>query len=83
MKPTLDLSLTPTFGSRNLKETIRFTGVSQEATTSSEVLDRVRYSATFGITGGKDNLGFGVSAGYTGSKHTDALAVKANVRWTF
>ena len=83
MKPTLDLSLTPTFGSRNLKETIRFTGVSQEATTSSEVLDRVRYSATFGITGGKDNFGFGVSAGYTGSKHTDALAVKANVRWTF
>ncbi len=83
MKPALELSVTPVLGSRNLHETIRFTGVDQKATTCSEVLDRVRYSANLGIAGGKENVGFGLSLGYTGSKHTDAFGVKANVRWTF
>lgn len=83
MKPALELSVTPLLGSRNLHETIRFTGVDQKATTFSEVLDRVRYSANLGIAGGKENVGFGLSFGYTGSKHTDAFGVKANVRWTF
>lgn len=83
MKPTLDLAVTPVVGSKNLTETIRFTGVGKDVTTSSEVLDRMRYSATLGVSGGKDKVGFGVSVGYSGSKNTDAFAVKANVRWTF
>lgn len=83
MKPALDLAVTPVVGSKNLTETIRFTGVGKDVTTSSEVLDRMRYSAALGISGGKDKVGFGVSVGYSGSKNTDAFAVKANVRWTF
>ena len=83
MKPALDLAVTPVLGSKNLTETIRFTGVGKDVTTSSEVLDRMRYSATLGVSGGKDKVGFGVSVGYSGSKNTDAFAVKANVRWTF
>lgn len=83
IKPALDLAVTPVVGSKNLTETIRFTGVSQDVTTSSEVLDRMRYSAALGVSGGKDKVGFGVSVGYSGSKNTDAFAVKANVRWTF
>lgn len=83
MKPALDLAVTPVLGSKNLTETIRFTGVGKDVTTSSEVLDRVRYSAVLGVSGGKDKVGFGVSVGYSGSKNTDAFAVKANVRWTF
>ena len=83
MKPALDFAVTPVLGSKNLTETIRFTGVSQDVTTSSEVLDRMRYSAALGVSGGKDKVGFGVSVGYSGSKNTDAFAVKANVRWTF
>lgn len=83
MKPALNLAVTPVVGSKNLTETIRFTGVSQDVTTSSEVLDRMRYSAALGVSGGKDKVGFGVSVGYSGSKNTDAFAVKANVRWTF
>lgn len=83
MKPALDLAVTPVLGSKNLTETIRFTGVGKDVTTSSEVLDRVRYSAALGVSGGKDKVGFGVSVGYSGSKNTDAFAVKANVRWTF
>ena len=83
IKPALDLAVTPVVGSKNLAETIRFTGVSQDVTTSSEVLDRMRYSAALGVSGGKDKVGFGVSVGYSGSKNTDAFAVKANVRWTF
>lgn len=83
IKPALDLAVTPVLGSKNLTETIRFTGVGKDVTTSSEVLDRMRYSATLGVSGGKDKVGFGVSVGYSGSKNTDAFAVKANVRWTF
>lgn len=83
IKPALDLALTPVVGSKNLTETIRFTGVGQDVTTSSEVLDRMRYSAALGVSGGKDKVGFGVSVGYSGSKNTDAFSVKANVRWTF
>lgn len=83
IKPALDLAVTPVVGSKNLTETIRFTGVGQDVTTSSEVLDRMRYSAALGVSGGKDKVGFGVSVGYSGSKNTDAFAVKANVRWTF
>ena len=83
IKPALDLAVTPVVGSKNLTETIRFTGVGQDVTTSSEVLDRMRYSAALGVSGGKDKVGFGVSIGYSGSKNTDAFAVKANVRWTF
>lgn len=83
MKPAMDLAVTPVVGSKNLTETIRFTGVGKDVTTSSEVLDRMRYSATLGVSGGKDKVGFGVSVGYSGSKNTDAFAVKANVRWTF
>ena len=83
IKPALDLAVTPVVGSKNLTETIRFTGVSQDVTTSSEVLDRMRYSAALGVSGGKDKVGFGVSVGYSGSKNTDAFSVKANVRWTF
>lgn len=83
MKPALNLAVTPVLGSKNLTETIRFTGVGKDVTTSSEILDRVRYSATLGVSGGKDKVGFGVSVGYSGSKNTDAFAVKANVRWTF
>lgn len=83
MKPALALAVTPVLGSKNLTETIRFTGVGKDVTTSSEVLDRVRYSAVLGVSGGKDKVGFGVSVGYSGSKNTDAFAVKANVRWTF
>lgn len=83
MKPALDLAVTPVLGSKNLTETIRFTGVGKDVTTSSEVLDRMRYSAILGVSGGKDKVGFGVSVGYSGSKNTDAFAVKANVRWTF
>lgn len=83
MKPALDLAVTPVLGSKNLTETIRFTGVGKDVTTSSEVLDRMRYSAALGVSGGKDKVGFGVSVGYSGSKNTDAFAVKANVRWTF
>ena len=83
IKPALDLAVTPVVGSKNLTETIRFTGVGQDVTTSSEVLDRMRYSAALGVSGGKDKVGFGVSVGYSGSKNTDAFSVKANVRWTF
>ena len=83
MKPALNLAVTPVLGSKSLTETIRFTGVGKDVTTSSEVLDRMRYSATLGVSGGKDKVGFGVSVGYSGSKNTDAFAVKANVRWTF
>ena len=83
IKPALDLAVTPVVGSKNLTETIRFTGVGQDVTTSSEVLDRMRYSAALGVSGGKDKVGFGVSVGYSGSKNTDTFAVKANVRWTF
>ena len=83
MKPALNLAVTPVLGSKNLTETIRFTGVGKDVTTSSEILDRVRYSAVLGVSGGKDKVGFGVSVGYSGSKNTDAFAVKANVRWTF
>ena len=83
IKPALDLAVTPVVGSKNLTETIRFTGVGQDVTTSSEVLDRMRYSAALGVSGGKDKVGFGVSVGYSGSKSTDAFSVKANVRWTF
>lgn len=83
IKPALDLAVTPVLGSKNLTETIRFTGVGKDVTTSSEVLDRMRYSATLGVSGGKDKVGFGVSVGYSESKNTDAFAVKANVRWTF
>lgn len=83
IKPALDLAVTPVVGSKNLTETIRFTGVGKDVTTSSEVLDRMRYSAALGVSGGKDKVGFGVSVGYSGSKNTDAFAVKANVRWTF
>lgn len=83
IKPALDLAVTPVVGSKNLTETIRFTGVGQDVTTSSEVLDRMRYSAALGVSGGKDRVGFGVSVGYSGSKNTDAFSVKANVRWTF
>lgn len=83
MKPALDFAVTPVLGSKNLTETIRFTGVGKDVTTSSEVLDRMRYSAALGVSGGKDKVGFGVSVGYSGSKNTDAFAVKANVRWTF
>lgn len=83
MKPALDFAVTPVLGSKNLTETIRFTGVGKDVTTSSEVLDRMRYSAVLGVSGGKDKVGFGVSVGYSGSKNTDAFAVKANVRWKF
>lgn len=83
IKPALDLAVTSVVGSKNLTETIRFTGVGKDVTTSSEVLDRMRYSAVLGVSGGKDKVGFGVSVGYSGSKNTDAFAVKANVRWTF
>lgn len=83
IKPALDLAVTPVVGSKNLTETIRFTGVGQDVTTSSEVLDRMRYSAALGVSGGKDKVGFGVSVGYSGSKNTDAFSLKANVRWTF
>ncbi|MDO5533006.1 MAG: autotransporter outer membrane beta-barrel domain-containing protein [Sutterella sp.] len=57
--------------------------MNSDSTTSTEVLDRVNYSAKLGLTGEAGRFGFGVGVSYTGSSNADNYAAMANVRWRF
>ncbi|MDO5532930.1 autotransporter outer membrane beta-barrel domain-containing protein [Sutterella sp.] len=82
-KPVLDLSVIPVIGDKNLETTTRFTGVDYTASTTTEVLDRVNYSAKLGLTAEYKNVGFGLGVGYLGSENVDNYSVTANLRFAF
>ncbi|MDO5532237.1 ESPR-type extended signal peptide-containing protein [Sutterella sp.] len=83
VKPVLDLSVIPVIGDTNLETTVKFTGISNAATTSTEVIDRVNWSAKLGVTAEKGMVGLGLGVSYTGSSNADNYAVTGNLRWKF
>ncbi|MDO5531506.1 hypothetical protein [Sutterella sp.] len=83
VKPVLDLSVIPVLGDENLDTTVKFSGVTNSATVSTEVLDRWNYSAKLGVTAEKDRFGMGLGVSYTGSENADNYAITANFRYRF
>lgn len=83
VRPALDLSVTPILGTKTMDSTVHFTGMADSATTINEVTDRVGYGAKFGVSVEKGCLGFGLTAGYTGSENTDGYAVSVGMRYLF
>ncbi|MDO5532671.1 hypothetical protein [Sutterella sp.] len=70
-------------GDESLDATVRFSGVTNAAVVSTEVLDRWNYSAKLGVTAEKDRFGMGLGLSWTGSDNADNYAVTANFRYSF
>ncbi|MDO5531817.1 autotransporter domain-containing protein, partial [Sutterella sp.] len=83
VRPVLDLSVIPVIGDRDLESTVRFTGLAGSAKTSTEVLDRVNFKASLGVTAGKGPVNVGLGVSWTGSSNADNYAATASFSWRF
>ena len=61
VKPSLDLTITPSVGDVEAKNDIRFTGVSDKASMQAQTMDQITYGGQAGLECGNDAVQIGVN----------------------
>lgn len=84
VKPVLDLTVSANAGDDEFDSDVKFSGMKNAASLSTEVLDDFTYGGALGVQAKYgESLSFGVNVNYVGSDNADEFGVMGDVRFMF